>query len=779
MLTEEGKIERERTAFVPETVPALFLLSGVIFAFRAMMYGDFCLLGAFLTGNLVILALKITEGHQKAFSAVKAGIYVVSLLSFLGAILYVSQGFLDTVNRFMVLWNLRFRTELEQFSVNARVPAGSLLFWCLLAVLLGAGLAVLVKRRNVGMILAFVCCGLLAGFILGRSSMWISVLCLILGVFGMLVFSAAPGRQNGIRGFLCLGAVCAVVLILIFVTGGYEGLSQIARWRADAVAWFEKFRYGEDTLPKGEMGKAHRLLEGEEETLRVDMEEAQEWYLKGFVGGIYDGSSWKELPMDAYQGEYGGLLEWLKTKKFSALTQYAGYQQLTDEEEGTGSPSVRAEVTNIGAYRKYIYLPASVESWSGGSSKEQRDWQVRSRKFFGADEYKFQAVDVAYLADAVQPGEWMQNPSGPEEEMYLGAESVYRSFTEKYYMEVDEGLRELIEDMFFSEKEEKDFYGVTAQIRRTLRREARYMESPPAMPAGENFTQWFLRDSKRGNAVHYASAAVLAYRTAGYAARYAEGYHYEKEKAQELFDNGETTGILTNKNAHVWPEVYLPGVGWLPVEVVPGMYTELYTNHIVEGAPAYEVNGDSGDEGVEVQGGPGDEEEREEPPKEPLTLRQNLSIILILLYGGLILYGLLEIQRAVRLRRRKQAVSERGDQAFIDRYVKETEQLFLIGKVVGDYDHPLELSAQVEEKIRGITREEYERAVQLIQKVRFGGKELLPYEVHTLECFQRKFLKILYWQKGLWRRMKVRYWYALVLHPDRNCSLGLHDPYQC
>lgn len=761
MLTAERKRKRDRTAFVPETIPALFLLSGILFAFRDMMYGNFCLLGALLTGWLVILALQITEPYPRVSKYVKAGIYVMSIFCFLGLILYVSQGLLDTVNRFMVLWNLRFRMEMEQFSVNSRAVIGSLLFWCLVSVLLGVVLLIAVKKRNVGGALSFVVCGFLVGFVLGRSSMWMSVVCLLAGCFGMLIFSAAPGRQHGVGEMMCLTVMCMAFGILLFLTGGYQGLSQIAQWRADAVAQFERFRYGEDTLPKGELKKAQELLEGEEETLMIDMEEPGEWYLKGFVGGVYDKDRWQELPMEAYHGEYEGLLQWLETKAFSVLTQYACYQKLEDEAEGLDTKSVKVKVTNKGAYRKFVYLPSWAEQWSGGGAKEQKDWQVRSGKFFGAEEYEFQAVDGFPSAEEIQPGLWARNPSREEEETYLGAESVYRSFVEEYYMEVDDELKQLINDMFFEEEEEKDLYHVTAKIRKTLRQETGYTENPPAAPAGKDFVEWFLTEAKRGNAVHFASAAVLAYRTAGYAARYAEGYHYPEEESQKLFEEGKTVGELTNKNAHAWAEVYVPGVGWLPVEVVPGMYTELYTNQVVEGAPSYQVNGDPGDEGIEMEGGKGSENEKKEAEKKPLTFQRVLTILLFGLYVCFFLFLIMEIQRETRRGFRKRIVAEGGDQAFVEHYVKGVRQLFLIGKVIGDYDRPMELSFQVEEKMHGISREEYERAIQLVQKVRFGGKQLLPYEIHTLECFREKFLKTMFHKKGLWGKMKIRYWYGL------------------
>ena len=80
---------------------------------------------------------------------------------------------------------------------------------------------------------------------------------------------------------------------------------------------------------------------------------------------------------------------------------------------------------------------------------------------------------------------------------------------------------------------------------------------------GSDYVEDFLFQTKTGNDVHFASAAVLLLRAAGVPARYAEGY---------LALAGGSMGEVSihQKDEHAWAEIYLEGLGWIPMEPVPG-----------------------------------------------------------------------------------------------------------------------------------------------------------------------------------------------------------------
>ena len=95
------------------------------------------------------------------------------------------------------------------------------------------------------------------------------------------------------------------------------------------------------------------------------------------------------------------------------------------------------------------------------------------------------------------------------------------------------------------------------------------------LPWREDPVEFFLSTSKQGYCMHYASAATLILRELGVPARYASGYVADRTEFAKKAE-GYTAVILDNR-AHAWVEIYLNGIGWVPVEVTAGYSTLLPT----------------------------------------------------------------------------------------------------------------------------------------------------------------------------------------------------------
>ena len=771
ILNEAGNdTENGRTA---ELLLNLCFLWGILLSVKELGYSDVCMVAAMLTGTAVVLLQQITRNREKAAERIKTVLYIGGVACFAGGIRFIIQGFLYTADIFLQLWNLRFHTEFQQMQVSSKAGAGALLLWVLISLVLSSFLASQIRRKKFYGILLSTVAALAFGYVLGQSGMWIPTLLIFAGTLELFVFYSAPLRKLVLKDIFCTAMVAVLVAAMIVATGGYHKISGIERWKQETADKIDRIRYGEDSLPQGNLNKAQGLLKGNEDTLKITMKNPQELYLRGFTGGTYNGSYWSTLDLSAYEGDYAGMLEWLLGKGLNPVKQYSSYNKLTEEAAGKSSSGEQITVENKGAYRRYVYLPAQADSWTEQGSKVRKDWNVLSSRFFGTSSYEFEVSDNIPSADTVYLDSWLEQPEVQEQTEYLNAESVYHSFVKDNYLEVENELEPLLNEFFFQDEniDKEDFNQVTTVIRQKLRMNLDYTEDPTKVPAGEDYIKWFLSDEKSGNAVAFASAAVMAYREAGYPARYVEGYHLTSQEAESMKDGKKDHITMTTKNAHAWAEVYISGAGWLPVEVVPGFYVETYSNQIVEGRPAYKINSSAEDQGIgtEDQGstGAGGESGRKDQEQGKEIRHMVPEYLMLALYLLLFIYLVLELQRYIRIRIWKNKLKNKNTpEEKLDTHLEMAEGLMHLAGVQGDYSHPAELWEQMQSRFPGIAKEEYDRTVELLQKARFGGIELKPYEYHTLECYRIKLCQGLYAGKGKAGKLILRYVWAVPVYKE-------------
>jgi transglutaminase-like putative cysteine protease len=81
---------------------------------------------------------------------------------------------------------------------------------------------------------------------------------------------------------------------------------------------------------------------------------------------------------------------------------------------------------------------------------------------------------------------------------------------------------------------------------------------PP--PGGEDVVDYFLFGLREGYCDYYASAMVVLARAAGLPARLAIGY------ATGSYDPQRAHYVVSEAEAHSWPEIFFPGYGWIAFE---------------------------------------------------------------------------------------------------------------------------------------------------------------------------------------------------------------------
>jgi len=102
-------------------------------------------------------------------------------------------------------------------------------------------------------------------------------------------------------------------------------------------------------------------------------------------------------------------------------------------------------------------------------------------------------------------------------------------------------------------------YDAAEAITQYLRDNITYQKTIPSPPQGQDKLAWFLFDYKAGYCNYYASAEVILLRTLGIPARLAVGYATGEFQSPDQY-------IVREEDAHAWPEVYFPGIGWTEFE---------------------------------------------------------------------------------------------------------------------------------------------------------------------------------------------------------------------
>jgi hypothetical protein len=100
-------------------------------------------------------------------------------------------------------------------------------------------------------------------------------------------------------------------------------------------------------------------------------------------------------------------------------------------------------------------------------------------------------------------------------------------------------------------------------LKEYLKRTCLYNLQVSVPPANKDFVSWFL-DSKEGYCVYFATALTMLCRLSDIPARYVEGYYAPPSSEPDGYR------IIQAGYAHAWTEIYLAGIGWIPVDATPG-----------------------------------------------------------------------------------------------------------------------------------------------------------------------------------------------------------------
>ncbi len=123
-------------------------------------------------------------------------------------------------------------------------------------------------------------------------------------------------------------------------------------------------------------------------------------------------------------------------------------------------------------------------------------------------------------------------------------------------------------------------YDIAQAVTDYLRNNIDYTQTVPEIPSGQERVDWFLFDLRQGFCNYYASAEVVLLRSLGIPARLAVGYAQGERRIDTIaaatpgpdegpspsLESDTVTYVVRQRDAHAWPEVFFPGIGWVEFE---------------------------------------------------------------------------------------------------------------------------------------------------------------------------------------------------------------------
>ncbi len=461
-------------------------------------------------------------------------------------------------------------------------------------------------------------------FILGMCSLGIVILCfvqkkkewllpLIVGaVFAwfLLIIGAWPGTGSAIFLLIMMllflassveagimGIAVATFLSLMMLIRGGLLLENVSPLRS---AW-EDFRYHmqSEVLPDGDMRKATGLSRQKTNAdLKVTMSKRQSTYLRGFTGAVYEHDCWTMNPkrlrmMETAKGlvvDEGSDLNtisdngWISILNILHRHMFYGLTQLSQSKGNSGYVSY--EIENTGGNRKHLYIPyETLGSWMEGQKAAAigSGEKLTAVGLTGKRHYEVNATESAI---------------GQVQDFNLETEdsSLYQNYVQATCLNLSKNTKEYFSELLDAREDQDSMTSVIDKVKSYLNKNISYEKNPGAIPDQSDFLVWFFEKNKKGNDVHFACAAALMFRYYGIPSRYVEGYVLPEILLQGSQGNSV---MIPETYAHAWPEIYIKGAGWIPVEVVE-RYEHLMKPYYEPDQTIHNESQDHSEEGTEM-----------------------------------------------------------------------------------------------------------------------------------------------------------------------------------
>lgn len=455
---------------------------------------------------------------------------------------------------------------------------------------------------------------IVAGTIFSGFPEALTMLAYALTVFGLIIIQQLERNSgNGMVGPE-LALVCGVFLVfllfpLIFSEDSFErNLESETRGKVQELhgqieSWVIEHivdPYG--LTGRGDQGMGIVSRTGPNYTGKTDLvvtlpKNSPTTYLRGYVGQKYENGMWN---VDDHLEDNMKLYDLDEFTKYNS-TQYS-YNLLSplfesDRYRVLFETRFPLRMAYIGIESKlnlkYVYSPYCATPYNANLAGTEYTWNagyMSLKKYSFSYIYNTGGKPNAY---AISEGDTLSrsdfaNPDGYLLELFSYSKA-YKDFAKDCYSEVPKEYRDVLENIVPKSgtlTEKVNF------VQNYMRKNFHYTLNPPRAGKKEDPVMTFLTKTKKGFCQYYATVAVMMFRMMGVPARYAEGYVIQKDlmdQGEECYpsdfsdlqsiwnddgvyiSHGEYIRVnVPDSNAHAWPEIWIEGYGWYPVEVTTG-----------------------------------------------------------------------------------------------------------------------------------------------------------------------------------------------------------------
>lgn len=548
-------------------VASLSILMGIVSGFNMSAGVAAVLPGALVGGFLFQFLLKKKKSAIIGYVA-----FVVAVAAVCGAMLNrVGNGFakiandiLTTVNKNMAMANLMFVVD------ESTAKTDELITVIIFSVVTAAVIALIIKARLnlLAALLVFLAVTLPMIYKGEGHPVWLMTG--LVSVVLVMYVGNVHGKITAdmyIHLGICIAVVAGVTMaVYMFVT--YSPLQIVDDIKTNMQYHGENVVYGKSDYPEGKFSRYNETVITGEERLQIRMSQPKQMYMRGFVGSKYTEDGWEDSDLKIYGGDYEGVFDWFSSNDYSPLTNLSAYVTQSAEHGGEAKEnSIYVEVSNISARRKYQYVPECVTYGSlENLYAPKNDVNFRSQGLGREKDYFFDMVDVMNNDYKAIYGEtWYQDQTG--DKLFHDSENVYGTFARTYYEDVPDDLRAYLDSHAPNAGQKMNPFDAIKVVRDYTAGNMSYSNDADEYSGDEDFVIEMLSEHKSGYSAHFATAATMLFRYYGIPARYVEGYLVNPEAGSDVIS-------VTDEDSHAWVEIYAGGLGFIPIEVTPGYYSD-------------------------------------------------------------------------------------------------------------------------------------------------------------------------------------------------------------